>query len=173
MKKLTPDKQWHLGETEIELGFAEFQHAVICFAESFYRYVGKSLSMIADDPNLTGYDSVILHTIYALDRAKSITEIQHFTNRGDVANIQYSIRKLLKAGLIEKAPKGGGRGTSYRVSAKGRAVARDYVIARRALLSQVPQNGGQLVARLADARNMLTLLTGLYDQASRLMTTRA
>ncbi len=171
--KRQPDKKWHLGETEAELGFAEFQHAVICFAESFYRYVGKSLSMIAGDPNLTGYDSVILHTIYALDRPKNITEIQHFTNRGDVANIQYSIRKLSKAGLIEKAPRGGGRGTAYRVSAKGRAVARDYVLARRELLSQVPQNGSQLVARLADARNMLTLLTGLYDQASRLMTTRA
>jgi predicted MarR family transcription regulator len=170
MKK-QPGRTWHLGETEVELGFAEFQHAVICFSESFYRYVGKSLSTIAGDPKLTGYDSVILHTIYALDRPKSITEIQHFTNRGDVANIQYSIRKLLRAGLIEKAPRGG-RGTTYRVSAKGRSVARDYVLARRELLSQIAEDGGRLVTRLADARNMLTLLTGLYDQASRLMTTR-
>ena len=171
MKK-TAEKKWHLGESEAELAFAEFQHAVICFAESFYRHVGKSLSTISGDPNLTGYDSVILHTIFAQDRPKSVTEIQHFTNRSDVANIQYSVRKLLKAGLIEKAPRGGGRGTSYRVSTRGREVAREYVLARRELLSQVPQNGGELVHRLHESRNMLTLLTGLYDQASRLMTTR-
>jgi len=171
MKK-PPEKKWHLGESEAELAFAEFQHAVICFAESFYRYVGKSLSTISGDPNLTGYDSVILHTIYARDRPKSVTEIQHFTNRSDVANIQYSVRKLLKAGLIEKAPRSAGRGTSYRTSVRGREVAREYVLSRRELLSQVPQNGGELVHRLNESRNMLTLLTGLYDQASRLMTTR-
>jgi predicted MarR family transcription regulator len=164
--------KWHLGKSEVELAFAEFQHAVICYSESFYRYIGKSLSMIADDPNLTGYDSVILNTIHALDRPKGVTEIQHFTNRSDVANIQYSVRKLIRAGLIEKAPKSGGRGTAYRVTAKGRAVAQEFVAARRQLLDQIPAEGGKLTARLGDARNMLTIMTGLYDQASRLMTTR-
>lgn len=164
--------KWHLGGSEVELAFAEFQHAVICYAESFYRYIGKSLSTIAGEANLTGYDSVILNTIHVLDRPKGVTEIQHFTNRSDVANIQYSVRKLMRAGLVEKAPRGG-RGTAYRVTAKGRAVAQKFVAARRELLSQLPQEGGKLVARLADSRNMLTLMTGLYDQASRLMTTRA
>ncbi|HEY7608968.1 MAG TPA: winged helix DNA-binding protein [Alphaproteobacteria bacterium] len=165
--------KWHLGESEVELAFAEFQHAVICYAESFYRFIGKSLSTIAGEPNLTGYDSVILNTIHVLDRPKGVTEIQHFTNRGDVANIQYSIRKLIRAGLAEKVPRAAGRGTTYRVTAKGRAVAREFVAARRALLSQIPVEGGKLTARLADARNVLTLMTGLYDQASRLITTRA
>lgn len=163
--------KWHLGGSEVELAFAEFQHAVICYAESFYRHIGKSLSAIAGDANLTGYDSVILNTIHVLDRPKGVTEIQHFTNRSDVANIQYSVRKLMRAGLVVKAPRGG-RGTTYRVTAKGRAVAQKFVAARRELLSQIPQEGGKLIARLGDARNMLTLMTGLYDQASRLLTTR-
>jgi predicted MarR family transcription regulator len=173
MKRRRVARKWHLGESEVELAFAEFQHAVICYAESFYRYIGKSLSMIAGEPNLTGYDSVILNTIFVLDRPKGVTEIQHFTNRGDVANIQYSVRKLVRAGLVEKAPRSAGRGTTYRVTAKGRAVAHEFVAARRALLGQLPQEGGKLTARLADARNMLTLMTGLYDQAARLVTTRA
>lgn len=163
--------KWHLGRSEVELAFAEFQHAVICYGESFYRYIGKSLAAIAGEPNLTGYDSVILHTIHVLDRPKSITEIQHFTNRSDIANIQYSVRKLVRAGLVEKAPRGG-RGTTYRVTPKGRRVVENFVAVRRELLGQIPQEGGRLTARLADARNMLTLMTGLYDQASRLLTAR-
>lgn len=172
MKK-PPDQTWHLGETGLELAFGEFHHVVICFGEAFYRFVGKSLAQLADDPNMTGQDSVILHTIASLDRPKSVTEIQHVTNRGDVANIQYSVRKLMRAGLIEKAPRGAGRGTSYRASAKGRAVVREYVEARRALLNQVPQDAAQLAARLGDTSALLSLLTGLYDQASRQISTRA
>ncbi|MCW5774475.1 MAG: winged helix DNA-binding protein, partial [Rhodospirillaceae bacterium] len=164
--------KWHLGGTATEQAFGEFHHALICFAESFYRFVGKSLAKIADEPNMTGHDGVILNTIASLDRPKSITEIQHVTNRGDVANIQYSVRKLLRAGLIEKAPRSAGRGTAYRATAKGVAVALDYVETRRRLLAQIPLDVEQLVARLDDSRDMLTMLTGLYDQASRMIATR-
>jgi predicted MarR family transcription regulator len=52
-------------------------------------------------------------------------------------------------------------------------VAQKFVAARRELLGQIPLEGGKLVARLGDSRNMLTLMTGIYDQASRLLTTRA
>jgi predicted MarR family transcription regulator len=166
------DKKWHLGETEIEQAFGEFHHAVICFAESFYRFVGKSLAKLADAPNMTGHDGVILNTIASLDRPKSVTEIQHVTNRGDVANVQYSVRKLLRAGLIEKAPRSAGRGTSYRATARGRTVAGDYVEARRRLLAQIPVDEAHLAARLDESRAMLTVLTGLYDQASRMIATR-
>ncbi len=41
--------KWHLGGSEVELAFAEFQHAVICYAESFYRHIGKSLAAIAGE----------------------------------------------------------------------------------------------------------------------------
>ncbi len=163
--------KWHLGGSEVELAFAEFQHAAICYAESFYRHIGKSLSTIAGEANLTGYDSVILNTIHVLDRPKGITEIQHFTNRSGVSEIEKSVRKLMRIGLVEKAPRSP-RGPAYRVTAKGRVVAQKFVAARRELLSQIPQDGGRLVARLAESRNMLTLMTGLYDQASRLLTTR-
>jgi|RhiMethySRZTD1v2_1073278.scaffolds.fasta_scaffold1226897_2 predicted MarR family transcription regulator len=164
--------KWHLGGSEMELAFAEFQHAAICYAESFYRYIGKSLSAIAEEADLSGYDSVILNTIHVLDRPKGVTEIQHFTNRSDAANIRQSVRKLMRAGLVEKAPRAARGETAYRVTARGRAVAQKFVAARRELLSQIPQEGGKLVARLGDSRNMLTMMTGLYDQASRVLATR-
>ncbi len=164
--------QWHLGESDKELAFAEFQHALICLSEAFYRYVGKNLSIIAGEPNLTGQDCVILHTIQTMDRPKSVTELQHFTNRTDVANIQYSVRKLVRAGLVDKVPRSEGRGTTYQITPKGREIVRDFVQTRRELLSHFPDDGGRLRQRLDDARDMMVILTGLYDQASRMLTAR-
>ena len=43
---------------------------------------------------------MILHAIRIGDRPKSIRELQLFTNRSDVANIQYGVKKLVAAGLI-------------------------------------------------------------------------
>ena len=171
-KKSKSEKQWHLGETETELAFAELQHALICLSEAFYRYTGKSLSLITGDVNLTGHDSVIVHTINAMDRPKSITELQHFTNRSDVANIQYSVRKLVKAGLIKQVAKTSGRGTTYQITKKGRDVCNSYVESRKDLLAHFPQQGDELLSNVENATGIMVILTGLYDQASRLMTTR-
>jgi predicted MarR family transcription regulator len=163
---------WHLAGTERELAFAEFQHALICLGEAFYRFIGKTLNHVTQDPNFTGYDGVILHAIRTADRPKSVTELQEFTNRSDVANIQYSVRKLERAGLIAKVPRTSGRGTKYQVTKTGREVVHAYAEYRRALLDQFPEATERLVPRLSNARDLMVILTGLYDQASRLMSTR-
>lgn len=170
-KNVTPVK-WHLGETEKELAFAEFQHAMICLSEAYYRFVGKSLSLFAHDPSLNGYDNVILHTVQAASRPKSISEMRDFTNRSDVANIQYSVRKLVKAGLIEKVPRSAAKGTQYRVTKRGQEVVRAYTEYRKQLLACFPEDDRKLIDRLSNASNLMVLLTGLYDQASRQLSTR-
>ena len=166
------ESSWHLAHTPKEAAFAEFQHALICLSEAFYRYVGKSFSLIAGQPNLTGPESILLHAIYARKRPKSMAELQHFTNRTDLANIQYSIRKLIECGLIEMAPKGKGRAISYRVTAKGKAIADRFVAARRELLDGFPDSKDSLIEHLEGAKKLMVLLTGLYDQASRNLTTQ-
>lgn len=164
--------KWRLAQTPKELAFAEFQHALICLSEAFYRYAGRNLALISGDARFNGQDSVILNAINAGERPKSVTDIQHFTNRNDVANIQYSLRKLQAAGLIERAPRNEGRGTTYRLTATGLGIAEAYATARRELLDRFPQEEGQLLARLADGTELMAVLTGLYDQVSRLSMTR-
>ncbi len=163
---------WVLVGSERELAFAEFQHALICLGEAFYRFVGKTLDHVMEESNFTGYESVILISIQAGDRPKSITELQEFTNRSDVANIQYSVRKLERAALIEKVARTSGRGTKYRLTKKGSEVVRAYAEYRRALLDQFPESTQRLVPRLSNARDLMVILTGLYDQGSRKMHTR-
>lgn len=163
---------WHLGRNQLEMAHTEFQHALICLGEAFYRFAGKNLSLLAGDSNLTGSDSVILHTIHSADRPKSVSELQHFTNRSDTSNIQYSVRKLLSAGLIKQAKKSKGRGTSYLTTEKGKAIVEEYVKAREELLAQMQHDPERLIEMLNDASNLMAVLTGLYDRSSRLLTVR-
>ncbi len=168
-----PRQRWHLARNESELVYAEFQHALICLAEAFYRYIGNSLALVAGEPSLNGYDSVILHTIETQNRPKSITDIQHFTNRTDIANIQYSVRKLIRAGLIRKAPRNGKRGTSYTTTAHGRRVIARHLAERRALLAQALRDPGALLNDVRKATRVMSTLTGLYDYGSRRTTTQS
>ena len=164
---VTRDAPLHLGQTDLELGLFELQHAVMCFSEAFQRHIASQLVRITGDSNFSAQDCVILHAIRLGERPKSIPDIQHFTNRSDLANIQYSVRKLMKAGLVEKAENGAKRGTTYRLTAKGLDVTDEYVVARRRMADLLPYEPEGFVAESKLACRLLMLLTGLYDQVSR------
>lgn len=172
MKDSHPDGSLHLGQSDLEKAFYDFQHAMICYGEAFYRYAGLLLARITGEPNLNGSDSVILNSIRAGDRPKSIPELQHFTNRSDIANIQYSIKKLVKAGLIERDPNGKGRGSSYALTPRGIEVTDAYAEARREFLTRFPQPAEETIESLDRATSMILHMTGLYDHGARSLTAK-
>jgi predicted MarR family transcription regulator len=168
--KTTPRPHIHLGGSSLELELYELQHAAICYMEAFYRYIEMQLHLAASETNLAGSDCVILHAIRIGDRPKSIRELQLFTNRSDVANIQYGVKKLAQAGLIERAKqtkRAAGQGASYTLTARGRKVTDDYVRARKTLIAMIPQAPDRVVADAKTATRLLLQLTGLYDHVSR------
>jgi len=100
------------------------------------------------------------------DRSKSISEIGRLLKRDDQSNLQYGIRKLLKAGLIEKAKNGGSKkSVTYQASKLGREVTDDYASFRRELLVSLTSemSGTQDLDAIS---KVLNLMSGLYDQAS-------
>ena len=100
------ERPWHLAASDAERVMAEFEHALICLGEAFGRYNLQGLAGASGDTSFSGQDNMVLHIIATLDRPKSLSDISRFMNRDDLANIQYSLRKLMKAGLIEKASHG-------------------------------------------------------------------
>lgn len=164
------ERKLHFGQSEVEMALYELQHALVCHGEAFARYAGMQLSRIVDEPNMTGPDCVILQCIKAGDRPKSIMEIQHYTNRTDTANIQYSLKKLTKAGLIEKIPQEKGRKTVYGLTATGTETVERYVKARHDFIDLIPKDGERFIDDVKTARRMIILLTGYYDNASRSLT---
>ena len=67
------------------------------------------------------------------DRPKSVRDLAHMANRQDIPNIQYSLRKLIKGGLVVKS--GSGRsGVTYETTELGRDVCDRYADVRAELL---------------------------------------
>jgi len=115
-KKHTPDftSEEHetppLARTERERAFFEFEQALICASEAFYRFAGAALGPTGRQHNLTGEENVILQQLMFTSKPRSVSDLSRFSNRDDIANIQYSLRKLTAAGLIEKVPGSTNRG---------------------------------------------------------------
>ncbi len=147
----------------------EFEFAVWRFSAAFVRWQGDCMSC-ATASGLSGQDAAILHVIRMRDTPKSLSEIARLLNRDDAANIQYSLKKLLTAGLIGKAVSASKKQTSYTVSPAGAAVTAAYSEHRRTMLLSMI---GQLhePGDITQATRTLNLLIGVYDQASRVAAT--
>jgi predicted MarR family transcription regulator len=161
-----------LGRSERERSFLEFEQALICASEAFYRFAGIILGTEGKAANLTGHENVILQQLMYLPKPRSVSDLSRFTNRDDISNIQYSLRKLALAGLIEKVPGTANRDTRYRPTAAGRALTEAMVNRRRELLINPSTNLKDVEAQLRAATAAMSLLTGLYDHVSRVLTGR-
>lgn len=162
----------HLAQTGHERAVTDFEQALICAAEGFYRFAAAIMGPAARAHNLSGQDNVILQLLMTAGRPRGVADLSRFANRDDIANIQYSLRKLIKAGLVEKVPGAAPRETAYRVTADGRALTQDLIARRREMLMDPTAAMPELDRQLAEATRVLGLVTGLYDHGSRMIAGR-
>ena len=164
------NRSWHISRTPEEIALTELEYSLFRVFESFTRWQMECVAT-AGVPNLSGADAAILNVVRMRDRPKGISDIARLLNRDDIANLQYSLRKLTKAGLIEKAGHSAKKDVTYQVTSRGRGITENYARIRAELLMP-------MVGSLADGRadfdrgsRVLSLLTGMYDQAARLAAT--
>lgn len=163
------DRRWHLAEAAEEVDATEAEFALMRTFEGFGRWQAECLASVCDLA-ATGPENAMLHLIRMNDRPKTIRDLARLTNRDDVPNIQYSLRKLIGAGLV--ARKGSGRaGVTYEVTEEGRRVTDDYGALRRRLLIAAIGNLPGFADRLAEASRTLNVLTGIYEEAARVAAT--
>ncbi len=158
-----------LGRTERERAFLEFEQALICASEAFYRFAGAVFGPTGKEQKLTGQECVILQQLMFTPKSRSVSELSRFSNRDDISNIQYSVRKLVAAKLIEKVPGSTNRDTRYRPTQAGRDLTEVLVDSRRELLVSPSANIPNIEVQLKAASNALSLLTGMYDHTSRVL----
>jgi len=157
-------QQTHLSRQD-ETAFIEFEFALHHIVEAFGRW-STELHEHVSGQAMPAQDVSLLHIVRMKDTPKSATEIGKYLNRTDSANVLYGLRKLEKAGLIEKSP-GPPRETTYQVTVAGREITDLYAAKRRELLLS-------LIDRLSGSEDMFTgvnktlwLMSGLYEQAAR------
>ncbi len=163
------DYRWHLSESDAEVTCTELEFALMRCFEAFGRWQGECLASVSDFAG-SGPENALLHLVRMNDRGKSIKELARLTNRDDIPNIQYSMRKLLAAELVQK--KGSGRtGVTYEVTDKGRQVTDDYSELRKRLLIEQIRSLPRFETRLAEAGRSLNILAGIYEEIARVTAT--
>ncbi|WP_323780901.1 winged helix DNA-binding protein [Leisingera sp.] len=116
--------------------------------------------------SLASAEIILLQLIGKGGRSKTIKELARNTNRTDIPNIQYSLRKLASAGLTRK--QGAGRsGVTYRLTEEGCKVAGRLQDTRERLLLQSLAGRPDLARRLHSAAETLEHLTELLGAAVR------
>ncbi|MDB6157494.1 MAG: hypothetical protein JWO04_1200 [Gammaproteobacteria bacterium] len=159
------DRRWHLARTPLEVDVAELEYALMRSFEAFGRWQAECLANVVDLV-ASGPENALLHIIRMNDRPKSIHDLAHMTNREDIPNIQYSLRKLIKAGFVVR--RGSGRaGVLYEVTPLGLDVTDRYAGVRATLLIDAIKSVPELAHRLEEATRTLELMTGIYAQAAR------
>src|ERR1700761_7104444 len=162
---------WHLALTETERHLSEFEFRLERLAQAYYRWKASCLAAVCDVP-LTGDDVAVLNVIRMGDEPKRLAEVGQLLNRVDVPNLQYTARKLVRAGLIETEGGASRKETRYRTTARGRAVTEDYAALRAATLPPMFEGIPGWADSCAGITAQLDQMMGLYAQGARVAITK-
>jgi predicted MarR family transcription regulator len=152
----------------MEFQATEFEWSLIRFYEAFSRFVlTTGMVTIAADVDIKYQEHVILHVIRMQDRPKNSATIARLMNRDDIPNIQYSLRKLESAGLIEKRKDNNSKTYSYAASARGIQLTDEYYKVRHEILVKRLEEISEVQEKFEKGARFMSLLTGIYEEAAR------
>ncbi len=149
----------------VEASLNEFELALIRAYNGLDRWQQQSVAFASDTP-LSGAEGALLRIIRMHDRPKSIKELARLTNRDDIPNIQYSLRKLAAAGLISKS--GSGRtGVSYATTPDGVKLTDQLSANRREQLIAALLEFDGFSGELDASQSVLNRLTSAFEDTVR------
>lgn len=164
-KPAGPDRSWHLATDATETALVDLEFALIRTYQSFLRWQSECINAVTHEP-ISGDENALLHVVRMRGSPKEMKDLIRITNRQDVANIQYGLRKLLKMGLIEKT--GSGRaGVFYQATDKGIRVCDEYARLRRDVLLDTVRKLSRFADLSGAAEGQLVELERAYETASR------
>ena len=159
-------RNWHLAKDETELQVTELEFALMRMLEAFSRWVAAADEMVGLS-ELKHAEHVILHVIRMQNRPKSGATIARLLNRDDIPNIQYSLRKLESANLIQKNKEAGTKIYTYSITELGERLTNEYSKLRSELLVRKLVSITDFNTRAEDATQLLSIMTGIYEESGR------
>lgn len=167
-ESLAPGRRWHLAENAYEEALTAFEFALLQVEGGFQRFAVQSIRVSAD-LDLGFNEIVALHVVRMQERSKDTATIAQLTNRDDLPNLQYNLRKLVTMGLLERTKSG--TSSVFTVTAKGREITDRYAQLRRQTLVSNLEELSDITTKMHHAVRSMQVLTGLYEAASRELAT--
>ncbi|NKB36838.1 MAG: winged helix DNA-binding protein [Gammaproteobacteria bacterium] len=160
-------RAWHLARSDHEAMSTDFEWSILRWQQAFERWITQ-LADITGLSELSYIEIIIMHVIRMQDRPKTAASIARQLNRDDIPNIQYCLRKLVKMELCCKVSEAGSKTAAFSVTEKGKTLTDNYAAARRKILTEQSKNIENVDAKLRESTQIISLLTGLYDEAARI-----
>jgi len=149
-----------------------FEYAAWHLGSAFARWRRDCLASIPG-AGLSGAEASILHVLHLNGTPKGLSDVARLLHRDDLANLQYGLKKLISLGFIEKASNGASRrNTTYVPTESGRAIVDAYLQHRRDTLVRLVGSMSGTQDALQQATSILHVMTGLYDQASTILSSQ-
>jgi predicted MarR family transcription regulator len=156
----------HLAESAIP-ELSEFEYGLIVVGNAFNRWVARCMAA-AGLPGLAPMDVLVLHHVHHRARDKRLADIAFTLNVEDLHVINYALKKLLAADVVETTKSG--KEVHYRTNENGRAFIDRYRELREQYLVTALSSKHGDAATIAETARVLRWLSGLYDQAARAVT---
>lgn len=153
----------HLAEGE-GWELSELEYGLIVVFNAFSRWMTRCMAA-AGQTDLSPLDILILHNVNHRGRDKRLSDICFLLNIDDTHTVNYGLRKLLKAELIESEKRG--KEVFYRTSASGAEICEAYRVIRKQCLLDGVVSSDISGEELREFASILRGLSGQYDQASR------
>src|SRR5574337_1613807 len=160
---------WHLGGSHGDVLLTELELVMMRFQQAFERWV-LHVTAQCGDPNLSFSESVLLHSVRLQIQPCTTQSIARLLNRDDIPNVQYSLRKLIKAGYLTHT-NAGAKNNSFALTERGRQLTDHYAEIRRAVLVAHTPNLESMDHQIQAIIDQIGTLTGQYDEAMRKATT--
>jgi len=152
---LASSEGWQLSELEYGLFIA---------SNAFNRWMSRCMAASGVE-DLGPLDIMVLHNVNHRDRAKRINDICFMLNIEDQHTVNYSLKKLLKSGLVDSEKRG--KEVFYRTTKLGFDACDNYRKVREQCLLSSLKVVDTETDDLRMAATILRSVSGLYDQAAR------
>lgn len=153
----------HLAEGE-GWELSELEFGLIVAYNAFSRWMIRCMAA-AGQADLSPLDILILHNVNHRGKDKRLTDICFLLNIEDTHTVNYGLRKLLKAGLLDSEKRG--KEVFYRTSASGAELIETYRAVRNTCLIDSMGRTDIKGDDLREIAAQLRAISGQYDQASR------
>ncbi|OEY65643.1 winged helix DNA-binding protein [Marinobacter sp. X15-166B] len=143
---------------------SELEFGLIVAGNAFNRWMVRCAGA-AGMPDMSFLDVLVLHSTNHRSRAKKSADICLVLNIEDSHTVTYSLKKLIKQGLVQSEKRG--KETFYSITDKGAEHCRNYSEVRENCLVDSLKTLGFASGELGDIAALLRSISGLYDQAAR------
>ena len=152
---------WHLGRSQGDVLLTELELVMMRFQQAFERWV-QHVTAQCGDPSLSFSENVLLHSVRLQNQPCTTQSIARLLNRDDIPNVQYSLRKLVKAGYLTHA-NASAKNNSFALTERGRQLTDYYAEIRRAVLVAHTPNLETMSQQIQVIIDHIGGLTGEYD----------